>query len=320
MEKFIQLVRRFPGIFLFILAPVFGLLLSLNISLGGFASLPNLVYLVFPIGFGALICREASVRWNSGSRGLFFLALAFGIFITILVKRGVFDSTYAADDAELLKYDFVWNINWAEMTQSIFYTALMGVLVPVKFTEILAGERASEPWLNKPVTGIAIGSLAGILTVSWFQIELKTPVLPVLIAAALVLTLGALAYSLKKKDTEPAEMPVKKYGSAFFLGLLSTLFPWIFLAFMSGISYGPVNFLIVAAVELLVLFLIIRRTGGLINCSSLTKFYFISGTVLFALALLPLYDLLEFQGNIFVSVVIFIFFFLVHTQIKNEIE
>jgi len=314
MEKFIEILRRFPGIFLFIFAPLFGLILSLNMSLEGLASIPNLIYLVFPIGFGALLCREASVRWKSGTRGLIFLALAFGIFITMLVNRSVFIGEYAVDDAELIAYDYIWNINWSQLTHLVFYSAFLGVLVPVKFTEILAGSRAAEPWLNKPVIGIAVGSLAGILTISLFQPELDSPPMPVAISGVIVLALIALAIFLKKNETEPAEIPVKKYVPAFFLGLLSTVFPGIFIIFMTGILYGPVNFLITAAMELLVFFLVMKGTGGLINCSKLSIFYFICGTVILSLVLLPLFG----PYNIIIAVVFFTLFFLVHTQIKNE--
>jgi len=80
-----------PGTALLLLGPICGELISGHQTLFEFLNPLAFILSSLPYGFGAIICRELTVRWGKGWVSLVLLGIAYGIYEEFVVARSVWD-------------------------------------------------------------------------------------------------------------------------------------------------------------------------------------------------------------------------------------
>ena len=84
-----------PGLALLLIAPLLGELVSGHQGPLEFCNPLSFILTALPYGFGAVLCRELSVRWGRGRWNILPLALAYGLFEEGVVVRSFFNPEWA---------------------------------------------------------------------------------------------------------------------------------------------------------------------------------------------------------------------------------
>ena len=153
-------LRRSPALALFFLSPVLAELVT--------GSMPPLEF--FPIGglfiallygCGALLVREAVVRWNKGWFSLLLLGMAYGIYEEGIVVRSFFDPNWV--DLDMLgTYGRAHGVNWVWAVHLTQFHALVSIVISVLIAELLYPSRRNEPWLSRKQI-----RLCAVVLLSW---------------------------------------------------------------------------------------------------------------------------------------------------------
>jgi hypothetical protein len=141
--------RLGPALVLFVLAPVFAELLS--------GSSPPLVFF-FPIltalnlclyGSGAVLIREAAVRWRLGWPGIFALGVAYGILEEGIALTTFFDPAWPAR-RDLDGYGAGPDgANWIWISSLCVYHSVISMALPILMAQLAYPSRARQPWLRR---------------------------------------------------------------------------------------------------------------------------------------------------------------------------
>ncbi len=152
-------LRRSPALTLFLLAPLAELISG---------STPPLAYF-FPVtlglmallyGCGALLAREAVVRWGKGWFSLLLLGAAYGIYEEGIVVRSFFDPHWMDLD-KLAVYGRALGVNWVWAVHLTQFHALVSVAASITAAELLHPRRRAQPWLTrKQIRWCAAGLLS----------------------------------------------------------------------------------------------------------------------------------------------------------------
>ncbi len=100
-----------PALALWLIAPIFGEMVSGSTPLNEYISPINILLQGMLYGSGALLIRELLVRWGKSWRGLLLLGAAYGIFEEGLMVRSFFDPHWVDLD-KLGVYGRVAGVNW----------------------------------------------------------------------------------------------------------------------------------------------------------------------------------------------------------------
>jgi hypothetical protein len=133
---------------LFLLAPATGELLSGSAPPLEFFFPPTLILLSMLYGSGALLIREAVVRWGKGWGSVFLLGLAYGIYEEGLVVRSFFDPAW--HDLGVLAHYGRWiGVNWVWTFSLTLYHATISIMVPLLLVGLLYPDLRDRPWLDR---------------------------------------------------------------------------------------------------------------------------------------------------------------------------
>lgn len=153
------LVRHGPALTLAFLSPLIAEFLLGNMSID---LLWALVVLAPFYGGGALLVREASLRWHVGWPGRFALGLAYGVIEEGLVTQSLFNPNYLG--LRLLDYGHVAVLGMGAWW-TVFVLALhsvWSVAASIGLAESLWPERRDERWVQGPgLSVVAVLFLAG---------------------------------------------------------------------------------------------------------------------------------------------------------------
>ncbi|MBN1135301.1 MAG: hypothetical protein JXM73_01880 [Anaerolineae bacterium] len=130
--------------------------------------LPLGLLIVVPwYGFGAILCRELSIRWQSGLVGLFLLGAAFGIFEEGILVKTFFDP-HAIDLGLLQQFGWWGGANWPWMLQLTLYHAVFSITLPVLVVASLWPAERGRPWLSTRWLLALFGILCVMALLGWF--------------------------------------------------------------------------------------------------------------------------------------------------------
>jgi hypothetical protein len=136
-----------PALALWLIAPVFGEMVSGSTPLNEYISPLNILLQGMLYGSGAVLIRELLVRWGRSWRGLLLLGAAYGIFEEGLMVRSFFDPHWP-DLEKLGVYGRAAGVNWVWTEHLIIFHMLVSVAASIVFVEVLYPGRRTESWLG----------------------------------------------------------------------------------------------------------------------------------------------------------------------------
>ena len=191
----LRLPKATPAFVLFILAPTIGELLSGSsppLELFNPVSFPLLASLY---GSGAIIMREAKVRWHKDYRSLLLLGCAYGVLEEGLMVKSFFDPTWM-DLGRLGVYGRFADVNWVWAEMLTIYHATISITIPIALTELRFPERREQSWITTRQLRLLIALLAGVTIFGFLAL---TPYRPPPLQYVLTITIIALLIYAAKK-------------------------------------------------------------------------------------------------------------------------
>ncbi len=298
--------RPGPALTLLLTAPVLGELVSGHMTPLQFLNPVTFAILALPYGFGALLCREATVRWKRSRLSLLLLALAFGIYEEGLVARSVWDPGWAELRA-IGPYSFWHGVTWTYAAALLHFHVTVSIASSVILVHLLYPGRRSEPWLTRCQWIACAAGLALWMPALWLLHPFTPPAWAVAAAAVgialLVLGAGRLRVPALPRPRRGPGGPLR-YGlvagvatTAVFVVVFmlpdsaaARLFPW------------PVSLGAVLAVDGIAVRLILRWSGGGELLDDRHEFSLAAGSLAFFLVFGGLQDLDgPFRGRAVVS-------------------
>ncbi len=183
-----------PVVFLLLAAPVIAELLW------GTTTISQAAGLLFQIGLygcGAIVIREAVVRWGGGWPSVLLLGLAYGA-----IEEGLLEPTWLTPRLFPHPYGVAGGVYWTYAVFNAGYHAVFSIGIPVALTEILFPAWRGRPWLHRPglsVAGAVYLVNAAAIGVSWYTVLQKSAfgiparVHPVQMAGVAVLVVALVA-------------------------------------------------------------------------------------------------------------------------------
>lgn len=136
-----------PILFLFILSPAIGELLSGSSPPLEFFSPLTFLILASLYGSGALLVREYARRWGRGWRSILFLGAAYGIIEEGILVRSFFDPGWV-DLGVLGTYGRWLGVNWVWAEWLTIYHAIFSITIPILLVELYYPRYRAQPWLS----------------------------------------------------------------------------------------------------------------------------------------------------------------------------
>lgn len=159
---------HWPGLItLLLLSPVTAELLSGSAPPVEFLSPIGLLILIPWYGFGAVLCRELSVRWQGGVAGLFLLGAAFGVFEEGILVKTFFDP-HAGDLGVLQTFGWWAGANWPWILELTLFHALVSITLPVLVVGSLWPAERDHPWLSGRAISVLFGIMVAMALLGWF--------------------------------------------------------------------------------------------------------------------------------------------------------
>lgn len=177
-------VRHGPALTLAFLSPLIAEFLLGNMSID---LLWALVVLAPLYGAGALLVREASLRWHVGWPGRFVLGLAYGVVEEGLVTQSLFNPHYLG--LRLLDYGHVQALGMGAWWTVFVLTlhSVWSMAASIGLAETLWPERRDARWLPGPVLPVVtIVFAAGCVATCWLGGNLPPKASPAQLFGSLV--------------------------------------------------------------------------------------------------------------------------------------
>ncbi len=283
-----------PALFIVLLAPALGELLSGSSPPEEYFSPFTFITLTILYGGGALLIREARARWNLGW-SVILLAIAYGIIEEGIMVQSFFNHHHP-DLGNLSFYSRWLGVNWTWTIMLTVFHATVSTLVPIAASDLLFPKYAHKPLLNKP--GIIITSGLLILDVILFAIyiiivfgsyENPYTMNPIHLIACFAITAFLIYSSYLLKDKKKTERKHKiKSPFVFFVAVM--IFQWLNLFVPYVMAEFNVNALLTVGVQILLIILALVFTSRQIYNSGFTyknRLSAVIGTV-FAFAILAI--------------------------------
>ncbi len=136
-----------PILFLFILSPAVGELLSGSSPPLEFFNPITFLILGSLYGSGALLVREYARRWGKGWRSILLLGAAYGIIEEGILVRSFFDPNWV-DLGILGTYGRWLGVNWVWAEWLTIYHAIFSITIPILLVELYYPEYRAQRWLS----------------------------------------------------------------------------------------------------------------------------------------------------------------------------
>jgi hypothetical protein len=226
-----------PALVLFFLAPAIGELLSGSSPPVEFFRPLTLLLLAALYGGGALLVREAALRWGKRWPTIIVLGLAYGILEEGLMVKSFFDPAWM--DIGLLGVYGRWaGVNWVWAVLLTLYHAVVSIALPIMLVEILYHERRDDLWLGRRgMRTIGILLAIDVLFANFFLTPFHPPFAPYALAVIATAALVWLGHAQPARWGQPEPEP---HWGPFRLGLLGFL--GIAALFFGGWAMPALNF------------------------------------------------------------------------------
>ncbi len=232
---------------LLLLSPAVGELLSGSSPPEEFFTPWAFATLVALYGAGAVLAREAWVRWGRSPSRLLLLGAAYGVLEEGVMTRSFFCPTWP--DLDVLGTYGRWaGVNWVWTVELTVFHAVFSVAVPVGIVELLYPESGGRPWLGRRGLAIAGASLAGVTALGLIGFRCGVPVPAGLVVAALLASLALVALAKRAgreyvPSTRPAARPLASVTVGAAWATFTVLGPY-------ALAHTPVHPLLTCALEL----------------------------------------------------------------------
>ncbi len=232
---------------LLLLSPAIGELLSGSSPPEEFFMPLTFLTLVALYGAGALLAREAWVRWGMSPGSLLLLGAAYGVLEEGVVTRSFFCPTWP--DLDVLAVYGRWaGVNWVWTVELTVFHAVFSVAIPVGIVELLYPDARGRPWLGRRGVVLATASLAGITTLWLIGFRCEVPVSAGLVILALLAAVFLTLLARRGAKTYvPGRLPPPHFIKAIAVGAAWALFtilgPFV-------MAHTPVPAALACAVEL----------------------------------------------------------------------
>jgi len=309
-------------IFLILLSPALGELLSSSSPPGEFFNPLTLLTLILLYGFGALLIRELRVRWNL-QWSIIFLAVAYGIIEEGLLTKSFFNPGWE-DLQALSAYGMYLGIQWPWTIMLIFFHSTISTLIPIKIVDLLWPAYKNKPLLNRKgfiytTLGLIFITLVGFIfagTKLGGKIKpfYPNPVLSVssLLSVFLLIYISFLFKDKRIISTKTRILSPIWFGIVGFLSQGINLFlPYIFATL-------KINDLITIFFQItFIIFMALFFITQILNSDVTNKhiYLFISGSLLFFILLCFLNPK---NGMVFVGVFFLLFLYFVGRFLKEQ--
>jgi hypothetical protein len=269
-----------PALILLVTAPVFGELFSASSPFNEFINPVTFITLALLYGCGAIIVRELLVRWRKGWLSLLLLGCAYGIYEEGLLVQSFFDPTWQ-DLGSLAVYGRVWGVNWVWSEHLTIFHAVISIAASITFVEILYPERRGQSWVSSRFWWIAnwVGFL-GVYAI-W---EILTSYNPGMWKAVTVLSILLLALAARAAPVGRISAPTRSTPRPFwfwcvgFVGAFGHFF-LVYLGADGGKYPFPTAMLLLAAFDLLILWVALRWSRGATTWDDRLRLALINGAL-----------------------------------------
>jgi len=300
-------MRIGPGAALLLLAPILGELVSGHQAPSDFFNPITFVLLALPYGFGALLCREAVVRWQRGWLSLLLLAFAYAVFEEGAVARSLWDPHWAELGA-IGDYSYWRGVTWTWAAALVHFHMTVSIVASILLAHLLYPGRRREPWLH-PWQIVACAAGLVLWLAALVLLHPYTPSGWAIVATA-ILVGGPIMLARRAKDPTIAAHGARSVAPIWYgiaAGLSTGLvFVMVFMLPESAPPWLPPWPAVVAAVvavDAVGAWLVLRWSAGGRQWDDRHRFAFASGILSFFILFGGLQDLEEgFRGHSVVSV------------------
>ncbi len=283
-------------IFLLLLSPVLGELLSASAPPFLFFNPLMFLPLILLYGCGTLLIREAKVRWNL-QWSVIFLALAYNIVEEGLIVQSFFNIGHE-DLGASAGYGMYFGVQWPWSISLAFFHATMSTLVPIAITGLLWPDSKDKPLLKKRgiilcFSGIILLTLCWIILITRnvFPTFQNYAMNPVVLAASFIAVILLVALAHKYRQTRiSTNNPI---FPSFVFGIFGFLFFPVALVFPNLLIEGKIPAITIILIQLIIGFLVLIFVFCQIYNQRITKRHIVSlifGMVLFWILLTPLHE------------------------------
>ena len=291
---------------LFILAPLFGEVVSGATPVLEFVKPISLTILILLYGCGALIVRELVIRWDKGWPSLLLLALAYGIYEEGVMMQSFFDPTWGDLDA-LAVYGRAAGVNWVWAEQVTLIHALISIACSIAIVEMLFPSRRHCRWVTTRAGWVLnwVGFIGVYLF--WELYDHYEPGIVYRVGAWLaILALAGLARVIPKRFLPAREQSVPRPWRFFIVGFFGFLMHFVitYISSDANLYPYPVTMALLAGWYLLLLWLVMRWSGNGAAWDDRHRMSLVSGALsLFIIVVLlatgPEFPLIYFTHPIF---------------------
>jgi hypothetical protein len=296
-----------PGVTLLLLAPLLGELVSGHQSLFQFLNPISFVLLALPYGFGALLCRELTVRWRKGWVGLLLLALAYGVYEEALVARSIWDPHWAELGA-VGNYSFWHGVTWTYAAVLLHFHVTVSIGASVVLAHLIHPNRRHDVWLSPVQLTLCAAGLALWMPALVLLHPFRPPLWAITVAALSItcLVIGAR----RARDPEIRPRPERSVRPVWY-GVLAALnttvvFVVVFMLPEAASSWRPpwpVSLGAVVLADALTAWVVLRWSGGARRWDDRHKLALVIGVLAFFIVFGGLQDFEEgFGGHVIVAI------------------
>jgi hypothetical protein len=303
-----------PALALFVLAPVFAELLS--------GSSPPAVFF-FPIltalnlclyGSGALLIREAAVRWRLGWPGIVALGVAYAILEEGVALTTFFDPAWPARK-ELGSYGAGPDgSNWVWIASLCVYHSVISTALPILMTQLAYPSRARQPWLGRRgivltavLLAAAVVILRGIVSSGTADSQYRAHISDAQQTLSILAMLGLVLLARRLPRTWATEARAGRLPSPRRVAVAICL---VTLVFFFGFAWGgkglglPVAATLAGIIVLPALAAVwLAKWSALEGWSDLHRFAVPAGVTMFFIVLGPIQELRGGRGMVVVAAV-----------------
>lgn len=147
-----------PGLILFLIAPFVGEVLPGARSVLSMLNPFNFIILTTLYGCGAVIIREAAVRWKKGWPTIFLLGLAYGIVEEGIGTQSFANPAWAGLSVPAL-YGRAFGVNWVWIPQIMLYHSLISMSLSILIVSFLFPDRRGNPYLKIRTVKVCLAAI-----------------------------------------------------------------------------------------------------------------------------------------------------------------
>ena len=177
-----------PVLFLFVLAPFIGEVLSTSTAIIDYLNPWNLFFLGGLYGAGAILIRELVVRWDKGWLTILLLGIAYGIIEEGLAVKSFFDPNWQ-DLGSLVGYDYWMGVNWVWAVHLTLFHMVYSIAISILLTELTFPSHRHHAWTGKWGFRFLVALFAFTVMLFFAITENDPPVMQYLITCGVIVLL-----------------------------------------------------------------------------------------------------------------------------------